>query len=224
MRMNVYLEDDRGAQLVYWVERSGAAIVGWFAAPRMFNQHIGVSSDSRVDVHFTYPADGDLHFSLKDQTSPTGDEIFETVFWDRVRRKTIVGGVRSVSEKPRNDADPGWHILMPSYRQRSLGDYAAEPLLFCFATTAIPVANGRVAASALDRLPRLPIPPSSINPIRVDSLGTGVINLSACLIGDGAPYVWPSDEVVWSDRDETRFPYIHLSALFIPTSTANEAA
>lgn len=221
--MDAYLQDDRGSQLVYWVERNGKTIVGWFAAPRTFNQHVGVCPDSPVDVHFTYPADGDLHFSLKDQTSPNGDEVFETVFSDRVRRKTIVGGARFVLEKPRNDADSAWHILMPSYRPRALRDYAAEPLRFCFATSAIPLVNGRVSASALDRLPRLNTLPSQIQPIQVAPLGTGVINLSACLVGSGAPSIWPGEKVIWSACDDTQFPHIQLSAFFYPTPEPNEA-
>jgi len=223
--MDAYLQDHRGAQLAYWVERSGGAIVGWFATPRMFNQHFGVSPDARVDVHFTYPSNGDLHFSLKDQTSPTGDETFETVFSDRVRRKNIVsGGSRSLSEAPRTEADPGWHGLMPTYRPRSLSDYASEPIRFCFATTAIPVANGRVAASALERLPRVASVPPTISPIVVTPLGSGTLNIGACLIGFGASSVWPAERVVWSARDETRFPHIHLFALFDHTNTSNEVA
>ncbi len=214
--MDAYLQDDRGAQLAYWIERSGNAVVGWFATPRMYNQHLGVLPDARVDVHFTYPANGDLHFSLKDQTSPTGDERYETVFSNRVRRKDIVGGKRSISETPRDDTDPDWHILMPNYRPRPLSDYASDPIRFCFATTGIPVANGRVAASALERLPRVASAPPKATAIDVTSLGSGTLNIGACLMGFGAPSVWPTEEIVWSSLDETRFPHIHLFALFLP--------
>jgi hypothetical protein len=222
--MDAYIQDDLGAQLVYWIERSGGAIVGWFATPRMFNQHLGVSPEARVDVHFTYPVNGDLHFSLKDQTSPAGDETFETVFSDRVRRKDIVDSRRSIFEGPRTETDPDWHILMPTYRPHPLSAYANEPLRFCFATSGIPVVEGRVAASALDRLPRVQSLAPQVKPIIVSPLKSGTLNIGACLIGLGASSVWPSEQIVWSARDETRFPHIHLFALFYPTDVANEVA
>jgi len=220
--MDACIQDYRGAQLAYWIKRSGGAIVGWFATPRMFNQHLGVSLDAPVDVHFTYPASGDFHFSLKDQTSPAGDATFETVFSDRMRRKNIVGSQRSIFEGPRTETDPDWHILMPTYRPHPLSAYTNEPLHFCFATTGIPVIKSRVAASALDRLPRVQSLPSQVKPIVVPPLRSGTLNIGACLVGLGASSVWPSEQIVWSARDETRFPHIHLFALFYPTDVANE--
>lgn len=154
-------------------------------------------------------------FSFKDQTSPNGVEIFETVFSDRVCRKTIVGGVSSKCERRRDDSISDWRdCLLPFSRQPPLSDYAQKPIRFCFATAAIPVANGRVGA-VLDRLPPSEVISSQRKPIAVGSLGTGVINLSACLVGAGAPFTWPGDELIWSDRDNSHLPHIELCAFSI---------
>lgn len=220
-KMRAYLQDDRGSQLTYWIERSENGIVGWFATPRMYNQHIGVAPEAAVDVHFTYPMDGDLHFSLKNKTHPSGEEVFETAYFDRVRRKHIADGKRTVSEIPR-DEESAWHWLMPRFRPHPLSDYAHSPLKFCFASTGIPVANGRVAASALDRLPREESSPPNVTPIPVSSLGTGTVNISACIYGRGATPVWPEEKLIWMARDESRFPHIQLFAIFIPTLPSSQ--
>jgi hypothetical protein len=220
--MKAYLQDDRGAQCVYWIKRSDVGIVGWFAAARMDNQHIGVPPDARVDIHFTYPADGDFHFSLKDQTSSQGNERFETVFSDRVRSKIIVGGERFISERPRTETDPDWHIMMPTYRLRPQKDYASEPICYYFATTGIPIANGRVASSALQRLPRIASLPPEKKPIVVGPLGSGTLNICACLLGYGASFAWDAAEIIWSIKDETRFPHIHLFAHFLAKPAASQ--
>jgi hypothetical protein len=219
-RVRVYLQDDRRSQLVYWIERSGGAIVGWFAAPRMFNQLIGAPFESLIDFHFTYPADGNLHVSLKDQTSPNGDEIFETIFSDRVRRRTIVGGVPSIWEEPRDDSISDWRdCLVPLSRPPPLSDYAQKPIRFPFATAAIPIANGRVGA-VLDRLPPSEGMSSQCRPIAVGPLGTGVINLSAYLVGAGAALTWSGDELIWTDCDNSHLPHIELCASFYSTPTS----
>jgi hypothetical protein len=216
--VNAYLQDDRGVQLAYWIRRTGAAIVGWFATPRMFNQHLGVATQVCVDVHFTYPADGDLHFSFRDHTSEEDCETFETVYSDRVRRKQIVAGNRMLSERPRCETDPGWHVLMPTQRPDPLSRYASEAVQFHFAVTAIPVVRGRVAASALEGLPRMESAPPDTTPIPVSTFPSGTLNIGACLTGDGASFRWPDDKVVWAVHDERRFPHIHLFARFHPAS------
>jgi hypothetical protein len=218
--MKVYLQDDRRMQLVYWVERSGGAIVGWFAAPRMFNQVVGAPVESPIDFHFTYPADGNLHVSLKDQTSPDGDEIFETIFWDRLRRKTIVGGVPSICEEPRDGTNSDWRdCLLPASRSPPLSDYAQKPIRFPFPTAAIPITNGRVGA-VLDRLPPSRDVSSECSSISVSPLGTGAINVSAYLVGARAALTWPGDKLIWTDHDNRQLPHIELCAFFHATPTS----
>ena len=216
-RLDVYLQDDRGSQRVYWIERR-QSIVGWFAAPRIFNGLIGAPPKCPLDLHFTYPVDGDYHFSLKDQASSNGDELFENVFSNRVHRKSIVGGVRSKDETPRSDADPAWQLLMPASRPPCLGAYSTQPIVFQFPLSAIPVRHGRVASTALDRLPRLATLPRQSQTVCISELPNGTINICACLLGNGNRLPWLVDEQtpILVAYDDLQFPWIQLYVKFYP--------
>jgi hypothetical protein len=216
-KIEVFLQDDRGSQRVYWIERR-QAIVGWFTAARILNGHVGAPADCPLDLHFTYPVDGDYHFSLKDQGLANGNELFESVFCDRVRRKSIIRGVRTDSETPRNGADSGWDALMDSSRPPRLGDYSTEPIVFQFPLAAIPVRDGRVASPALDRLPRSTTVSSRTQPICVSEFKDGVINVCAYLLGKGSNSASLVDEhnIVWIAHDDLHFPRIHVCVHFYP--------
>ena len=188
--MKAYLQDDRGSQLVYWINsRKGEAVIGWFATQRLFNEQIGGAAESSVDIHFTYPPDGDLHFSLKDQTSSKGDEVFETVFSDRVRRKVIIGGVYAVSGTQRGAVDSSRHALMGSSRPSPLNEYSKGPLTFAFPLAAIRSRTDGVAATPSINFLAWKHYRPKVTPSPSRALGNGMINVCAFPCRRGSPFL-----------------------------------
>jgi hypothetical protein len=217
-KMEVYVKDKTGAQKVYWIRRRKKLVAGWFAPAKLLNESLGASQNASVDIHFTYPPDGNLHYSLKFIDPDTGVQRFDTVYHDHIRRKLIEPNNRHVSEAPRTEEDSGWEMLMPHFKPNPIDDYARRPECFCFGSNNIPIADGCVSALALNRLPKLADVPEGVVPVDIDHLGTGTLHIEACLYGANYPSAWPRERIIWFCRDETAYPHIELYAMFTAAS------
>jgi len=98
--MRLLLKTKNGIVSLYWVQGKNNSIVGWYAG-QCLNNEVNISPDFPPDFHFTYPESGDYHFSVK--SFKTDPEIFVTVFWDKVKIKTITNAVPSIIEMSKKD-------------------------------------------------------------------------------------------------------------------------
>ena len=175
-------------------------------------QNSRVQNAAAIHIHFTYPLDGNYHFSFEFKDPLTGNKVREHVYCDRVTGP-------SKSESPRAGQYREISVLMPEHRPRRIDDYLNETAFFSFPTTALPIRNGiHIRKSKIG---------DKDDPCRVDdlvidvaTLGTGTLNILAQLLGKGVSLAWPSEKYSWSKRDDSEFPNILLQALFYPDATA----
>ncbi len=104
----------------YWIKIQKGSIVGWYAQDYIRKQ-LNIPDGNNFDSHFTYPKDGNYHFSYK---SKNGEyEEYVTVSFDIVKIKTISNGQVNKVEKSRKDFDynnPFMSILLPTNKSQEL--------------------------------------------------------------------------------------------------------
>ncbi len=84
--------------LMYWVTLQNNTIVGWIS-PFIARNLLGLPENVKIDVHFTYPSDGNLHFSIKLKNEHS--ESYETIFYNKRKVKIIEDGKTEIYEFPR---------------------------------------------------------------------------------------------------------------------------
>ncbi|MEO6753573.1 MAG: hypothetical protein ABIP85_17485 [Chthoniobacteraceae bacterium] len=215
-KTEIWIHDSSGYQQLYWVDRRPTTIVGWFATPRMMNTQIGLGSDERPDIHFTYPSNGDFHFSLKTKSKDGQTNHIKRVYSDRIEQIAITSTIRAKIVSPRGEDPNCFGFLVPRFRPPAIKDFCTQSRQFGFATTGFNIVNGEVIASALCRLPKCSKPPQSALVIEATRLGTGAINVGANLAGKDAALAWPETKHVTSRLDESALPRIELYAVFTP--------
>ena len=137
--MRLLLKTKVGIVSLYWVQAKNNSIVGWYAG-QCLNNEVNISPDFPPDFHFTYPESGNYHFSVK--SFKTDPEIFATVFWDRVKIKTITNAVPSIVEMSKADFESHNLFLlghlMVGYRPLPVADI----MRFSFPTIGFNVLEG----------------------------------------------------------------------------------
>ncbi|HEU5314133.1 MAG TPA: hypothetical protein VFU08_09930 [Candidatus Udaeobacter sp.] len=219
--MKVWIRDKEGLEAVYWIKRKRTVILGWFTAPKLVAESVGLTMDVPYHIHFTYPLDGDYHFSLKFKDPHTGIEVYQNVYCDRITRKkiTAAGPSKSVSRRVGNYG--GLAVLMPEHRPRRLDDYLDETAFFSFATSALPIRDGIHIRKS--KIRNTDDPGEDDLVIDVTPLRTGTVNISAHLVGKGVFLAWPPEKYSWSRCDDSKFPNVLLRAIFWPDTTAQSS-
>jgi hypothetical protein len=205
---------------VSWIKRRRSGIIGWFSSRRIEYSFAPRSQQERVDVHFRYPTDGNIHFSFKYYGAERRLIRVESYYFDRVRTKTFRDGVARTSEIPRSK----WELkndriyLLPVYRPASLSEYTSAPIVYQLPLTGFNVFPGQQplifkGEETLTRSTDLIIPIDRPHPTNV--------SFSASLLGKGANIqfgkVEPRDEY-FQMQDDLGYPIIQLSILLTPIS------
>jgi hypothetical protein len=84
--MRCILKTSVGYYQQYFINLQENSIVGWFSGNWMKEQ-LGIADDQPLDVHFTYPKDGNFHQSVKIRSDNL--EQYISVYWNKVKIKTI---------------------------------------------------------------------------------------------------------------------------------------
>jgi hypothetical protein len=132
--MRLLLRNADGHYPVFWIKREPRQIVGWFGSRATEPQFAPRTTES-VDVHFTYPTDGNYHFSYKYRDASRQLLRVESFYRDRVRIKTLVNGVADrIEEMPRAEweARHDTVVLLPDFVLPPLADYRSHPHSFFF--------------------------------------------------------------------------------------------
>ena len=133
-------------------------------------------------LHFTYPADGKLHYSF--QRIFAGRNIFETHYQERCRIKIFAAGGGSKDEITRDPASADLSRLLPKDPQLPLGVMASSGGVYAFPTLSLPIANGQVVGglAGIGRPPHRPPQPKDVL-VSVGQVASSRLHASACLYG-----------------------------------------
>jgi hypothetical protein len=199
------LLDRNGSFLrAYWVRRRVDSIHAWCEG--MFQQHSGV--DLKVEYHYTYPADGDLHTSVRVYGRDASLLAVMNYYADRVKIKHFVNGVGlSSTEIADPERDPIM-IRAAGYRPPPLSEYTSKPHFFGFPTMSL-TAESDLSGYCTVHSPRR-------NDLVVP-LTDGILSLSVTLrgLGNDAPGPEPPLEFRYA-CDTTIYPHIFLTAIVAP--------
>jgi hypothetical protein len=138
--MRCILKTVNGNYQQYFIKIQENSIVGWFSGNWMKKQ-LAIPDNQPLDVHFTFPKDGNFHQSVKLKYENL--EQFVSVYWNTVKIKTIVinGDTRErkIVEKTREEF--GNNLL-----SFSVPLYKPDPLdtiqVFFFSTVAVNIFEG----------------------------------------------------------------------------------
>jgi hypothetical protein len=98
--MRIVLKTIEGHIQLYWIKKTANSITGWVAGD-LIKKDFNVSDDTTVDLHFTYPKDGNFHHSYKIVNKK--EEVYVSIYSDIIKTKIIVPDLenRTVTEEPR---------------------------------------------------------------------------------------------------------------------------
>jgi len=116
---------------LYWVEPTFNGVIGWCLGESI-RIALNIPENSGFDSHFLYPEDGDYHFSYKYKQA--NHEEYTSVYWDRIKIKTIENGERAVTEKRRDELiNSVLSIMVPAFKPKPLWDvdFFLFPTLGC---------------------------------------------------------------------------------------------
>ncbi len=216
--MRILLKYDGLFFKAYWVRRRQSAICGWFGGPALFRAFFPGSPPLPRDIHFTYPPDGNLHFSFK-YFAPEGTLLrVEYVFSDHARVKSFAPGSAPLVETRPRDEHAAREQFGMGFRPPSFDVFASQPHVFQFPLAAIPSVSANNFPRAFSAIAA---PRNDDLVVDLAQHGTGVFNLCAFLLGNGSAL--PSSEppgVLQVKVDDTAYPHIRLQSLFMPTATA----
>ena len=202
---------------VFWIRRRKNDIIGWFTS-RASESSFAPRSTEKVDVHFRYPRDGNIHFSFKYYDAGPSLKRVESYYFDRVRQKTFENGQTRVSEIPRREwelrSDRG--LFVPEHQPRPLQEYATSSQMFFFPTTGFNAFPNK-APSILNTSETSPRLNDFI--VSIDRPNAVNINFSACLLGkDADTNLWPIEpnQQRFQMQDDSAYPIIQLWTLIAP--------
>jgi hypothetical protein len=98
--MKLVLKSVDGNYKFYWVTIRKNSIHGWFSGDWL-RQELKLPDNIHFDSHFTFPQDGDFHYSYKSINSKVEEYI--NVYWNRVTIKTIENGLTTKTVQSRED-------------------------------------------------------------------------------------------------------------------------
>lgn len=130
----------------YWVTYTGNAIVGWYSG-NWLRKELGLPEDMHFESHFNYPKDGNYHYSYK--AINQNYEQYISVYWDKVKIKTIENGIKEIILKTRKEFED--NIL-----NHMVGNFQPLPIVeatfFQFTNVAVTVFNGKINTSKFDKI------------------------------------------------------------------------
>jgi hypothetical protein len=202
-RIVVFLKRGKECRRVYWIRRTPK---NWF---------IGSFFDFSVwgrEIHFTYPEDGNLHYTLK-----RGNGSKTRVFYNRIEEK----GNKRKKRTPKNT--PVWAWLLPYWKPPGIKEYKKH-ISFYFPTVALSTNNMSIGDSTFQLLEKeCPKEQDQNVIIPVDDLAKGAINITSCLYSDKLKYSSRSGligDVLEYFVDDCMAPTLEVCVSFIEDSNS----
>lgn len=192
--MKIYIKKDGRLYSVYRITRSrnGQLISGSFAP---FANLLGSAIQGLADIHFSYPADGDVHYTVK-----TDNDQSVRGYWDRLVFRP--SGV----EIPRNPHYPLFNLL-PAQKPHDLREYQQEPHFYQIASSSFNL--GDTPYFTPDNASRSRPRPDDIV---IDAGAYSWINMLGFLIGYESDFRFqaPNTQMIMDYKlDDSAYPHIH---------------
>ena len=192
--MKIYVSKNKQLYSVYRIVRSktGQLISGSFAP---FGNLLEPAFPGLSDVHFSYPADGNVHYTFK----MTNDQSIRG-YWDRIVFRP------SGSEIPRDSNFPLFNLL-PDRQLASLTDYRVSPHFYQIASSTFNLGDAPyyVSTNASRNRP-------TGKDIVVDANEYAWINMLGFLVGYDSDFKFQTlnEQSILEYRiDDTAYPHIH---------------
>lgn len=188
----------------------------------MMRGQLGFPIAETVEIHFTYPPNGNYHFSLKDRPLNHGGRYTEHAYFDKIVRKEYDAGQRLPRleiHSPRVENNGDWHQLMPSFVGPTYEQFATQETMFAFPSMGIGIVGSQLKGTPFERVP-VTMPKPGDTCVDVTTLGAGTLSVSASLRGQRSRKDWlalPDGQVLATPVDETIYPHIAIEAVFYPT-------
>lgn len=184
---------------VYWIKRTKNQIIGNFLW-KYWNDIFGFP----VEVHFTYPQDGKIHYSYKSEDK----KIYVTAYSNKVKIKEN-GSVTSIEQKTLLN-----HLLPGPELQRPLEDYTKPNTWFSFPTSGvpIPISTNAVNQKIYKAFQGKPSQDDLI--IDTDQLNPGTLSVSAYISSSDYQKLNPVQNNWWRKQDETQLPVIGFNVIY----------
>lgn len=134
MEFRVLLKKNGAYTSIYKVSRNraGSSISMWISKKTWMSEFD--ETYSRSDLHFTYPSDGNIHYSIKHYDSVNGNR-FETIYYNEIIIKHISSNnKRKIEHLNREQAEGPPYFFIPKRRPPPLEDYANTNIGYAFPT------------------------------------------------------------------------------------------
>ena len=131
MKLAAYIKHQNSFFPVYWIKRNNNNITGAFDGN--LYQAVLYPCVKDIDIHFTYPQDGRLHYTIKSNSSNIGEHFFVNSEKNKLNKEGNV----LLKDKSINLFD---HML-PVRTLSPLNDFYKSSKLFQFPMTAISYMN-----------------------------------------------------------------------------------
>jgi hypothetical protein len=217
--MRLLLHHSDGHYPVFWINREARQIVGW-SGSRATEPQFAPRTTENVDVHFTYPADGNYHFSYKYWNASGQLLRVESFYRDRVRTKLLVNGVADRIEEIQRaewEAQRDTVILLPDFVLPPLADYSSNPHSFFFPSSGFNVFPG-IRPGLMPRNPEFVEPRSNDLVVEIRRTEAIMVNMGARLRGCGltSSSSMTTDGEFHSKTDDSAYPHVELYCAVAP--------
>lgn len=199
MKLTIYIKHKSSYLKVYWIKRNNQNITGWFNGS--LYQSMLYSTVKDIDIHFTYPPDGNLHYTIKSKSN----DIREYFFVKSENNKLKKEGNVSVEGKIINL----FSHMLPDYTPPTYAEFSSSSKFFQFPMAGISYLNGNLFYPSLKK--ERAIKASSYN-IVVDLDLYNDITINPCAMLLGKDYNLDSflTNTNMSKIDDSSFPIIVL--------------
>jgi hypothetical protein len=199
MKLTIYIKNKSSYLKVYWIKRNNQNITGWFNGS--LYQSMLYSTVEDIDIHFTYPPDGRLHYTIKSKSRDIGERFFVKSEKNKLNKEGNV----SVEGKITNL----FNHMLPDYTPPTYAEFSSSSKFFQFPMAGISYLNGNLFYPSLKR--ESDIKASSYN-IVVDLDLYNDITINPCAMLLGKDYNLDSflTNTKMSIIDDTSFPIIVL--------------
>lgn len=148
-KLRIIIRNQSEGSVFYWIKRTKSGVLGWFSGPSFAR---ALEMAGSADLHFNYPESGELHYSLRARNED-GTEIYVSAYRDRVKRKVVSGGVRTVTEVARDHDEDMFTVLMPRMKLPTLSTFGIERHFFNFPTLGLNIIANDVPFTKRDWYP-----------------------------------------------------------------------
>jgi hypothetical protein len=169
-RLSVYIKYNNLFYLIYWIKRNNNNITGWIDGGII--PSILAKEEHLKDIHFTYPKDGNLHYTIT--LNDSKERFFTTI---NRNCKNNLGITNCLDGTKLNIIN--W--LLPTNNQPSFNEFQSSNKLYQFPLCSLPFLKNK--SNFLNKFNSSKIKGKEIIVIEVNDNSNITLSISAILLG-----------------------------------------